>query len=67
MAQQISDVPRLALRPPVSPASLFTIRRNTFIWLALLLVALAILRSAISTRLDGFTIDEAYLITAGVS
>jgi hypothetical protein len=29
--------------------------------------SLAILRSAISTRLDGFTIDEAYHIAAGVS
>jgi hypothetical protein len=42
-------------------------KRKVFIWLALLLVALAILRSAIATRLDGFTIDEAYHIAAGVS
>jgi len=41
--------------------------RKGFVWLALLLIALAILRSAIATRLDGFTIDEAYHITAGVS
>src|SRR6516225_9625077 len=33
----------------------------------LLLVAAAIVRSAIATRLDGFTIDEAYHIAAGVS
>lgn len=61
MAKQISDAPRVA------PANLFTRRRGTFVWLALLLVALAILRSAITTCLDGFTIDEAYHITAGVS
>ncbi|MGB6500379.1 MAG: hypothetical protein WBG19_03120 [Thermoplasmata archaeon] len=41
--------------------------RKGFVWLALLLIALAILRSAIATRLDGFTIDEAYHIAAGVS
>lgn len=40
---------------------------NTFVWLALLLVGLGIGRSAIATRLDGFTIDEAYHIAAGVS
>lgn len=66
MAKQISDVPRAA-PAPATPANLFTTRRNAFVWLALLLVALAILRSAISTRLDGFTIDEAYHIAAGVS
>ncbi|MGA8776599.1 MAG: hypothetical protein WB536_19570, partial [Terriglobales bacterium] len=66
MAQQIPDVPRVdpAL---ATPANLFITRRGTFVWLALLLVALAILRSAVSTRLDGFTIDEAYHIAAGVS
>ena len=42
-------------------------KRNVFICLALLLVALSILRSAVATRLDGFTIDEAYHIVAGVS
>src|SRR5204863_4928174 len=31
------------------------------------LILLAILRAAIATRTDGFTIDEAYHITAGVS
>jgi len=35
--------------------------------LLLLLIAAAIVRSAIATRLDGFTIDEAYHIAAGVS
>jgi hypothetical protein len=39
----------------------------TFLWLVLLLVGLGILRSAIATRLDGFTTDEAYHIAAGVS
>src|SRR5271169_5309360 len=66
MAKQISHAPRVA-PVPAAPANLFSIRRNVFVWLALLLIALAILRSAISTRLDGFTIDEAYHIAAGVS
>ena len=66
MAKQISDVPRMA-PAPATPANLLTTRRSVFVWLALLLIALAILRSAISTRLDGFTIDEAYHIAAGVS
>src|ERR1700679_3492073 len=38
-----------------------------FMWVGLLLVGLGILRSAIATRLDGFTVDEAYHIAAGVS
>jgi hypothetical protein len=38
-----------------------------FVLLVALLVGLGILRSAIATRLDGFTIDEAYHIAAGVS
>src|SRR6202789_1521155 len=38
-----------------------------FMWVGLLLVGLGILRSAIATRLDSFTIDEAYHIAAGVS
>jgi dolichyl-phosphate-mannose-protein mannosyltransferase len=38
-----------------------------FVLVLLLLVAGAIVRSAIATRLDGFTIDEAYHIAAGVS
>ena len=41
--------------------------RKIFLLLSLLLVALAILRSAIATRLDGFTLDEPYHIAAGVS
>src|ERR1700734_3746955 len=43
------------------------IRFGTFVWLVLLLIGLGVLRSAIATRLDGFTIDEAYHIAAGVS
>ncbi|HTT21817.1 MAG TPA: hypothetical protein VMG82_23005 [Candidatus Sulfotelmatobacter sp.] len=42
-------------------------RRNVFPGLAVLLVGVAVLRSAVTTRLDGFTIDEAYHIAAGVS
>lgn len=42
-------------------------KRNVFLRLALLIVGMAILRSAIATRLDSFTIDEAYHIAAGVS
>lgn len=38
-----------------------------FIGLLLLLIAAAVTRSTIATRLDGFTIDEAYHIAAGVS
>src|ERR1700757_298755 len=38
-----------------------------FTFLLLLVVGGAIARSAITTRLDGFTIDEAYHIAAGVS
>jgi tetratricopeptide (TPR) repeat protein len=49
------------------PHKLFRISGNLFITLLLLIVGAAILRSAIATRLDGFTIDEAYHITAGVS
>src|SRR5271156_1861136 len=44
-----------------------TIRTGLFTGVLLLLVAAAILRSAIATRLDGFTVDEAYHIAAGVS
>lgn len=43
------------------------IRFGTFVWLVLVLVVCGILRSAIATRLDGFTVDEAYHIAAGVS
>ena len=37
-----------------------------FVGLVLLLVGIGIFRSAIATRLDGFTVDEAYHIAAGV-
>ncbi|HTS13107.1 MAG TPA: hypothetical protein VMH00_13410 [Candidatus Limnocylindrales bacterium] len=42
-------------------------RRGPFLWLVLLLIVLAIVRSAVATRLDGFTLDEPYHIAAGVS
>ncbi len=40
---------------------------GAFVWLVLLLVGLGILRSAIATRFDSFTLDEAYHIASGVS
>ena len=43
------------------------ISSRLFVLVLLLLVGGAIVRSAISTRLDGFTIDEPYHIAAGVS
>lgn len=43
------------------------IRFAVFVWLVLALVGLGVLRSAIATRLDGFTLDEAYHIASGVS
>jgi len=52
---------------PAHPVSRHKIAFGTFVGLALLLVGLGILRSAIATRLDGFTVDEAYHIAAGVS
>jgi tetratricopeptide (TPR) repeat protein len=45
----------------------FRISNRFFIFLLMLLVGAAILRSAIATRLDDFTLDEAYHITAGAS
>jgi hypothetical protein len=37
-------------------------------WTAIVvLIVLAVIRSAVATRTDGFTIDDAYHITAGVS
>jgi hypothetical protein len=50
-----------------NPESRHKIALGPFVWLVLLLVGLGIVRSAIGTRLDGFTIDEAYHIAAGVS
>lgn len=57
---------------PVAPAQVEHrkspgISLRLFVLVLLLLVAGAIVRSAIATRLDGFTIDEAYHIAAGVS
>ena len=43
------------------------LRFGVFVWLVLLLAALGILRSAIATRFDSFTLDEAYHIASGVS
>jgi len=43
------------------------VKRGLFLFLALLLTTGAILRSAVATRLDSFTYDEAYHIAAGVS
>jgi len=40
---------------------------RVFVWLVLLLAGLGILRSALATRLDSFTLDEAYHIASGVS
>lgn len=42
--------------------------RPTVAWAAIVvLILLAIVRSAVATRTDGFTVDDAYHITAGVS
>ena len=41
--------------------------RGAFAALVLLIVGSAVLRSAIATRLDDFTLDEAYHIVAGIS
>jgi hypothetical protein len=59
----MSDIPLLE-RGPETPTNLFIKKRNVFVCLALLLVGLAILRSAMTTRLDSFTIDGAYHIAA---
>ena len=52
---------------PANPKSRRKIGFTEFVWLVLLLVGLGVVRSAIATRLDGFTVDEAYHIAAGVS
>jgi hypothetical protein len=51
----------------ISGQKLPRINRGSFILLLLLLVGGAVLRSALATRLDDFTFDEAYHIAAGVS
>jgi hypothetical protein len=57
----------LSLRMQPENRKLLRINHGLFTLLLLLLVGGAILRSAIATRLDDFTIDEAYHIGAGVS
>jgi len=45
----------------------FYVRHRFFGWLAFSLIVAGITRSAITTRLDSFTLDEPYHIAAGVS
>jgi tetratricopeptide (TPR) repeat protein len=49
------------------PQRLLDLHKQLFIVVTLLIVCGAIFRSAVATRLDGFTLDEAYHIAAGVS
>lgn len=49
------------------PQRLLALRQQLFVVVTLLIVCGAIFRSAVATRLDGFTFDEAYHIAAGVS
>ncbi len=51
---------------PSSPPKAQLSLRN-FTLLALVIISLGIIRSAVATRLDSFTIDEAYHIAAGVT
>lgn len=44
-----------------------TLSFRVFLLLAVAIILAAVLRSAIATRLDGFTLDEPYHIVAGVS
>jgi hypothetical protein len=45
-----------------------TLLRPVLAWAVIVaLVLLAVIRSAVATRADGFTVDDAYHITAGVS
>lgn len=53
--------------PPEQRPSQYQVSFCVFAWLVLLLVGLGILRSAIATQLDSFTLDEAYHIASGVS
>jgi len=46
------------------PQRLLGLRKQLFVVVTLLIVCRAILRSAVATRLDGFTLDEAYHIAA---
>ena len=54
---------RAARSPEAGP----TLSRSTFLLVVLLVIAGAVLRSAIATRLDDFTLDEGYHIVAGIS
>src|SRR3974390_2027870 len=56
-----------AATAPAGDGNRSRIKLPFFTGVLLLLIAAAIMRSAIATRLDGFTIDEAYHIGAGVS
>ena len=49
------------------PQRVWSRRKQLFVATTLLIVCGAIVRSALATRLDSFTLDEAYHITAGVS
>ena len=51
----------------VAPKPMRDFRKHLFPLVTLLIVCGAIVRSAVATRLDGFTLDEAYHIAAGVS
>jgi tetratricopeptide (TPR) repeat protein len=62
-----TNLRRSLVAAQTEPQRLPVISRNLFVTLLLLIVGGAIVRSAIATRLDGFTIDEAYHIAAGVS
>ena len=53
--------------PQAVPQRLSGLRKLLFVVVTLLIVCGAVVRSALATRLDGFTLDEAYHITAGVS
>src|SRR5579864_6223226 len=60
------------LSTPVAPVPVEhrespVISLRLFVLILLALVGGAIVRSAISSRLDGFTIDEAYHVAAGAS
>ena len=53
--------------PPPSPLPATHRPRIIFYAVMMALILAAVLRSSLATRLDGFTMDEAYHITAGVS
>jgi hypothetical protein len=55
------------LAKKVASPRLLAMRGRSFLALLLLLVGGTILRSVLATRLDDFTLDEAYHIAAGVS